>query len=115
MEAVNVCTDHKTHICGILVFIQGPQKGAIKNNEVQQARNKKRVSAVNSMECLTQNSVLIFLSSQNVNIKYTTYDKHTELEDRDEANMSSLWTKVFFFFFLALLCFALIAVLNMQV
>lgn len=41
-------------------------KRGYKNNEVQQAQNKNRVSTVNSMECLTQDSVLIFLSPQNV-------------------------------------------------
>lgn len=37
-----------------------------KNNEVQQTRNNKRVSAVNSMECLSKRGVLIFSLLQNV-------------------------------------------------
>lgn len=37
-----------------------------KNNEVQQTRNNKRVSAVNSMECLSKRVVLIFSLLENV-------------------------------------------------
>lgn len=41
LEAVNVCTDHKTHIIGILAFIQGPQKGAMKIMTYNRPRIKR--------------------------------------------------------------------------
>lgn len=40
-EAASVCRDHKTHIIGILVFIQGPQKGAIKIMKYNRPRIKQ--------------------------------------------------------------------------
>lgn len=62
---------HYWHSC---LYPRSTKRG-YKNNEVQQAQNKKRVSAVNSMECLTQESVLIFLSTQNVLMSLTTLKK----------------------------------------
>lgn len=48
---------HYWHSC---LYPRSTKRG-YKNNEVQQAQNKKSISAVNWMECLTQDSVVIFL------------------------------------------------------
>lgn len=63
---LRVFGDHKNSHYWHSCLYPRSTKRSYKNNEVQQAQNKKGVSAVNSMECLTQRSLLIFLWVQNV-------------------------------------------------